>query len=178
MNSRLLHPSARVSLSLTERVVFGLGKTLRAAGILRALWRDSGARRRDARAVDAIAHMLRDIGAHDRLIAHAAARSDAEHRRRIAFRLATPPLVVVLIATAALNAIAETADWRPTSRAPAQAQPIGDFTGEYVSGTPVYRLPPVVVVASRKLERVKLEREEQSTRARQARSRAAARPPA
>jgi uncharacterized protein YjiS (DUF1127 family) len=179
MNSRPLQPS--VLLSLTERIVSGVGKALRAAGTLRALWRDGGARRRDARAVDAIAdmnaHMLRDIGAHDRLIAHAAARKDADHRRRIAFQLATPLLVVTLIAAVTLGAGAEAVDSR-TSRAPAQAQPIGDFTGEYVSGIPVYRLPPVVVVASRKVERVKPEREEQSTRAQQARAKAAARKPA
>ena len=81
-------------------------------------------------------------------------------------------------ATAAFDTVAEAADSRPTSRAPAQAQLIGDFTGEYVNGAPVYRLPPVTVVGSRKMERVKLEREEQSTRAPQARSKAATRPPA
>ena len=182
MNSQPLQPSVLLSRSFTERVVSGVGKALRAAGILRVLWRDSRARRREARAVDAIAdmnaHMLRDIGAHDRLIAHAAARSDAEHRRRIAFQLSTPLLVVALIATAALGTPAEAADSRPTSRAPAQAQLIGDSTGEYVNGAPVYRLPPVIVVGSRKVERVKLEREDQSTRAPQARSKAAARPPA
>jgi hypothetical protein len=145
-------------------------------------WRDSRTRRREARAVDAIAdmnaHMLRDIGAHDHLIAHAAARSDADHRRRIAFQLSTPLLVVALIATAALGTVAEAAASPPTSRAPVQAQLIADFTGEYVNGSPVYRLPPVIVVGSRKVERVKLQREEQSTRAPQARSKAAARPPA
>ena len=182
MNSRSFQPSVQLSLSLTERVVSGVGKGLRAASILQVLWRDSRARRRDAHAVDAIAdinaHMLRDIGAHDRLIAHSAARKDADHRRRIAFQLSTPLLVVTLIATATLGAGADAADSRPTGTAPATAQLIGSFTGEYVNGAPVYRLPPVLVVASRKMERVKLEREEQSTRAPQARSKAAARPPA
>ena len=181
MNSQPLQPSILLSRSLTERVVSGVGN-LRAAGILRALCRHSRARRREAHAVDAIAymnaHMLRDIGAYDRLIAPAAARSDAEHRRRIAFHLSTPLVVVALIATAALGTVAQAADSRPTSRAPAQAQLIGDFTGEYVNGAPVYRLPPVIVVGSRKVERVKLGREEQSTRAPQARPKAAARRPA
>src|SRR5207249_11312624 len=122
MNSRPLHPS----LLLTERVVSGLGRALHAAGILRALWCGYRGRRRDARAVDAIAdmnaHMLRDIGTHDRLIAHAAARSDAEHRQRIAFQLSTPLLVVALIATATPGTVAQAADSPPTSRAPAKAQ--------------------------------------------------------
>ena len=182
MNSQPLQPSILLSRSLTERVVSGVGKALRAAGILRVLWRDSRARRREAHAVNAIAdmnaHMLRDIGAHVRLIAHAAARSDAEHCRRIAFQLSTPLLVVALIATAALGTVAKAADSRPTRRAPAKVQLIGDFTGEYVNGAPVYRLPPVIVVGSRKVERVKLEREEQSTRAQQAPAKAAARKPA
>ena len=181
MNSQLLQPSSPLSLSLIERVVSDFGKAPHAAGILRALWRGYGARRRDACAVDAIldmnAHMLRDIGAHDRLIAHGAARSDADHRRRIAFQLSTPLLVVTLIATATLGALAEAADSRPTSEVPAKSQPIGNFTGEYVNGTPVYRLPRVVVVASRKLEQARLAREGQVTSAQQARAKAAARNP-
>src|SRR5437762_2441557 len=65
MNSRLLHSSALVSLSSIERVVYGLVKAPHAAGGLRALWRGLKSRRRDARAVDAIAdmnaHMLTEI---------------------------------------------------------------------------------------------------------------------
>src|SRR5436309_1139949 len=53
MNSQPLQPSILPSRSLTERVVSGVGKALRAAGILRVHWRDSRARRREARAVDA-----------------------------------------------------------------------------------------------------------------------------
>ena len=181
MNSRLLHSSALVSLSSIERVVPGLGKAPHAAGVLRALWRGYKSRRRDARAVDAVAdmnaHMLRDIGAHDRLIAHGAARSDADHRRRIALQLSTPLLVVALIATATLGTLAEAADSRPTSEARATAQPIGDFTGEYVNRTPVYRLPRLIVVGSRKLEQARLAREEQATSAQQPRAKAAARNP-
>ena len=169
------------SPSLIERVVSGIGKAPHAAGILRALWRRYKSRRRDACAVDAVAdmnaHMLRDIGAHDRLIAHGAARSDADHRRRIALQLSTPLLVVALIATATLGTLAEAADSRPTSEARAIAQPIGDFTGEYVNRTPVYRLPRLIVVGSRKLEQARLAREEQATSAQQPRAKAAARNP-
>ena len=181
MKSEPLQPSIPLSRSLSERVVSGIGKALRAAGTLRVHWRDSRARRREARAVDAIAdmnaHMLRDIGAHDRMIAHAAARSDAEHRQRIAFQLSTPLLVVALIATATPGTVAQAADSPPTSRAPAKAQLIGGFTGEYVNGTPVYRLPRVIVVGSRKLEQARLAREAQATSAQQPRAKAAARNP-
>ena len=170
------------SRPLTERVVTGIGKALRAVDILRALWRDTRARRREARAVDGIAdmneHMLKDIGAHERLISHAAMRGDADHRQRISAQLLLPVLVVALMATAAPDAAGAATDSPPTSKACDQAQVVGVFTGEYVNGAPVYRLPPVVVVASRKVERAKLGHEEQSTRARQARAKAATRHPA
>jgi hypothetical protein len=49
MNSRLLQPSVLLPSSLTERVVSGVGKALRAARVLRVLWRGSRARRRARR---------------------------------------------------------------------------------------------------------------------------------
>lgn len=45
-----------------------------------------------------------------------------------------------------------------------QAQMVGVFTGRFANGVPIYRLPSVTVVASRKAELAKIEREEQSTR--------------
>lgn len=180
MNRQLPQSSVRSSRSLTERVLSGVGRVSRVADTLPALWRGYKAHSRDQRARDAITdmneHMLKDIGAHDRLISHAAARSNADHRRRIALQLSTPLLVVALIATATPGQAGETAP--PKSVALARAQPIGNFTGEYVHGIPVYRLPPLIVVASRKVERAKLAREDRSTRAQQAPSKAAARNPA
>ena len=180
MNALPSQSSVSLSRPLGERVLSELRRALRAAGILRALWRDSRARSREARAVAAIAdmneHMLRDIGADDRLIAHAVARSDPDHRRRIAVQLGTPLLVVALIATVAVGATAEAANLRPTGKE--RAQMVGVFTGEYVNGAPVYRLPPVTIAASRRVERAKPEREEASTRAQQARAKHAARNPA
>jgi uncharacterized protein YjiS (DUF1127 family) len=181
MNAYSSQPSVHLSHPLTERVVSEVGNALRAAGALVALWRIQKARRREARAINAMTdmneHMLRDIGAPDRLIAHAAARRDADHRRRIAVQLSTPLLVVALIATVALGAAAEAADLRPASKASANAPVIGLFTGEYVNGAPVYRLPPVIVVATREIDRARLEREKQSARAEQARAKIAARRP-
>jgi len=182
MNADSSQPSVLLSRPLTERVVSEVGKALRAGGALLALRRNHRARNRDVRSVDAMTdmneHMLRDIGAPDGLISHVAARRDAVHRRRIAVQLSTPLLVVALIATAALGTAAEAADLRPASKASANAQVVAVFTGEYVDGTPIYRLPPVIVVASREAERARLARKEQSTRAQQARARAAARNPA
>lgn len=146
-----------------------------------ALWRDRRARSREVRAFDTTKdmneHMLRDIGAHDRLVSLAAAQRDADHRWRIS-GLSAPFLLVALIAPLALGAAAEAADLRPTSKERAQAQMVGVFTGECVSGVPVYHLPPVIVVASRKVERAKLEREEQFARGQQAGAKAAAKHPA
>lgn len=65
----------------------------------------------------------------------------------------------------------------PITRPSAQEPVIGFFTGKFVNGTPVYRLPSITVLASRKAELAGIEREERLTRARQARARTAARPP-
>jgi hypothetical protein len=182
MNAHSSQPSVLLSRPLTERVVSEVGKALRAAGAVLVLWPIHRARSRDVRAVDAMTdmneHMLRDIGAPDGLISHAAARRDADHRRLISVQLSTPLVVVALIATVALGAAAEATDLQPLSKASATAQVVGVFTGQYVNGTPVYRLPPVIVVANREVARARLEREKQLTRAEQARAKAAARPPA
>ena len=167
-------------------VVGGVAALTKALGadirVLVALWRDSRARSREVRALDTTKdmneHMLRDIGAHDRLISLSAARRDADHRRRISVQLSTPLLVVALTATAVLGAAGEATDSRPMSKAAAKSQLVGVFTGQYVDGVPVYRLPVVRVVTSRKAERAKLEREEQFMRGQQAREKAAAKNPA
>src|SRR4029077_19466439 len=69
--------------------------------------------------------------------------------------------MLALAATVALGARAEAADPRPTTKVSAETQLVGVFTGEYVNGAPLYRLPPLMVVASRKA--TKLDREEQLT---------------
>ena len=150
--------------------------------VLLTLWRDHKARRREARAVDAISdmneYMLRDIGAPDSLIARAAARRTAHHQRQIPAQLSASLLAAGLIATTTPAWAAEATFPQPRSVAYAQAPVVGVFTGQLVDGVPVYRLPPVVVVATRKLELAKIEREEQVARGKQARVRATARPPA
>ena len=54
--------------------------------------------------------------------------------------------------------------------APAGQATAGVFTGRYANGVPVYLLPPVSVVAIRKTEIAKMEREEQPAQARYGRA--------
>jgi hypothetical protein len=169
------HPSQLIpfpSRPLTERVITTLRTML-------TRWDDYKARRWEARASDTISdmneYMLRDIGAPDPLIAYAAARRATRERRQIT---AASLLAAGLIATATPAWAAEATNPQSTSAVYAQAQTVGVFTGQLVDGVPIYRLPPVVVVGTPKGELAKIEREEQSTRAKQARARAAARHPA
>jgi hypothetical protein len=166
----ILRPSPSTGPGLTSS---GDGLRLRA---LRTMWRDYETRRREARAFDAIGdmneHILRDIGAPDRLVANAAARKAAHDRRRFPVQLSVSVLAAALIANAMPTLAAE------ATKAYAQGQTVGVFTGEFVDGAPVYRLPPMVIVGARKVERAKMDRDEQSTRAKQARAKAAAKHPA
>ena len=71
-------------------------------------------------------------------------------------------LTAALLAVAAVEASLDRTD--PTAvRAPVS----GDFTGEIAPGGPVYRLPPVHVVADRKTELARIEREDRFDRARE-----------
>ncbi len=181
MNAYLSQPAVVLSRPLIGGVVSGVGKVLRAAGMVLASWRDNRARSRAVRGVDAThlsEHILRDIGVHDRLISRVAAHSDADHRQWIWVRLSAAFWVIALMVTTTLAATGEATASPPTGKPGAKAQMVGVFTGEYFNGAPVYRLPPVAVVASRKEELAKLEREEQSARARQARAKAATKSPA
>jgi hypothetical protein len=98
-------------------------------------------------------------------------------RRFVADPAGLSMALLAAILLAATPAAGDTLGPVPTSR-PAQERMVGLFTGEFVNGTPVYRLSPITVSASRKAELAGIDREEQSKRARQARARTAARPPA
>ena len=65
-------------------------------------------------------------------------------------------LTAALLAVAAVEAAFDRSD--PTAVRPPAA---GGFTGEIVPGGPVYRLPPVHVVADRRTELARIEREDQ-----------------
>ncbi len=80
-------------------------------------------------------------------------------------------LTAALLAVAAVEAAFDNAD--PAAvRAPAA----GGFTGEIVPGGPVYRLPPVHVVADRRTELARLEREDRLERSREALAKAELKP--
>ena len=83
------------------------------------------------------------------------------HTRRI-----LAALVIVLVAATLIGATA----WTPARQAPVPALAakfdapvplVGTFTGEFDNGTPVYRLPPIAVTASRSAELAKMAQEEQ-----------------
>ena len=76
-------------------------------------------------------------------------------------------LAVVLLATV-VPAVAGDCNDTPAPRAPVA----GVFTGEVGPGGPVYRLPPVSVVAERRTEVAKTAREERQARERQVRLKA------
>ena len=132
---------------------------------LRALllqWHDHRAQRREAQALDAIgemdAHMLRDIGAPEQWVARAATRRGALHWRDVPFQLSAAIVAIVLTGVAPPTSAAEATPRQTTSKALAQAQIDGIFTGEFVDGAPVYRFPSVIVVAIRKAEPAKREK--------------------
>jgi hypothetical protein len=60
----------------------------------------------------------------------------------------------------------------------ARERMVGQFTGKFVNGTPVYRLPSIRVSVSRTAELARIEREERLTHAGATRARTAGRPPA
>ena len=84
-------------------------------------------------------------------------------------------VAAALIATATPASAVQATNAQATSKARTQGQMVGVFTGEYVDGVPVYRLPSIVVVTTRKTELAKMEREAKLAHARQVRTRAAAR---
>lgn len=78
-------------------------------------------------------------------------------------------LLATLIATATPVSAGESATSQPTATPSAQVHWGGVFTGEYVNGAPVYRLPSVTVTASRKVELAKIAQEDELARAKTAR---------
>jgi hypothetical protein len=63
------------------------------------------------------------------------------------------------------SAVAAAALWvvaAPPATAPRARPLVADFTGEVASGGPVYRLPPLQVVARRSVELARIERDERA----------------
>jgi hypothetical protein len=119
-------------------------------------------------------HLLRDIGAHDGRTRHAVARAPAEYRGGVVLQLFAPLLVV--LTSIAVSGVPDEAADSPSKVSPQHR--MGVFSGEYVDGVPVYQLPSVNVVSSRKAEDARRERERQLSRSQQGRSRSIGRTPA
>lgn len=119
-------------------------------------WHDYQVRRQEARALVAIdemdAHLLRDIGAPDQVIARAVENARASPWREVPLRLAMVLVTIAVIGTLAPPSVAEAASPKGTGTAHAQGQMAGLFTGEFVAGVPVYRFPTVIVAGSSRAE--------------------------
>jgi hypothetical protein len=118
-------------------------------------------------------HVLRDVGVVD----VRPARAERETWSRVFDADPRSLLAAALVATATQAWACDTAAPGQSGANAANAAMVGVFTGEFVNGAPVYRLPRLAVVASRKALA------EQTpdggiVRARQARAKAAAKPPA
>lgn len=170
--------TVRLARRFSERVIATVGQALPiTAGGHAALWHNRLARSGEPRAADGKAQrnhgMLRDVGARSGMISRVDMTSEAYHRRLVI------PVVAAALITAAAHAWAGNAIGPQTSVKPTmQAQWAGVFTGQYVNGEPVYRLPPVTVIADRNLEPAKIKRQERLAHTKQAPSKFAARPPA
>lgn len=95
-----------------------------------------------------------------------------------AARLSMALLAAVVIVAATPAAGGDAAAGPATGTASAQEPIVGQFTGKFVNGTPVYRLPSISISASRTAELARIEREERLTPAGATRARTAGRPPA
>lgn len=80
-------------------------------------------------------------------------------------------LVAAVFALSVVAASLERTDATP-ARAPLTGELTGTFTGETTADGPVYRLPPLQVVADRKTGYARIEHEGQRERARAAQARA------
>ena len=87
---------------------------------------------------------------------------------------AAAPILAIVAATVATPVAAAGATAAPAVNGASHAkQDVGVFTGTFVNGMPLYRLPPISVVAHRNEELARIEREEQQERLRKMRARLA-----
>jgi hypothetical protein len=130
--------------------------TLRGLRMHWFLYRGRHAKTRTTESVGEMsAHMLRDIGAPDEMIASTSLARPAYERHGIPFGLSIVLLSLALTGAPTPASAQTAAQSSPGGRAQSQAQVptaamAGVFAGEYVNGAPVYRFPAVVVIGSRK----------------------------
>ena len=123
---------------------------------LRMQWFLYQRKRGKARPIDSVgemnAHMLRDIGAPEEMIASAAGGRPAYERHGIPFGLGAVLVALALTGTPTPASAETVAGANVKTRAQVLAkEPLpAVFAGEYVDGAPVYRFPAVVVTGSRR----------------------------
>jgi len=174
-----IHPTASLARQVLATRPAAPGSTSTGiAGIVRALWRKFRAGS-DTRApdsfIDLSEYMQKDIGINDPLPSRCVAQEIVEHRQRILSRMSVPLLVAALIAPPVLDAAGTATVSLPNARA--QGEMASVATGEEVDGTPVYRLPSIVVVAPSKVGRASELHSKQAARTQQVRAKAVARSP-
>jgi hypothetical protein len=118
-------------------------------------------------------HLVRDVGVVDARTA----RAERETLSRVFHADPRSLLAAALVATAVQAWACDTTAPGQSGTRAANAPMVGVFSGEFVNGAPVYRLPPIAVVASRKALAEQAP-ENGIVRAKQARAKAAAKPPA
>ena len=123
---------------------------------LRMQWFLYRGRREKTRSIESVgemnAHMLRDIGAPEEMIASSKAARPAYERHGIPFGFAVL-IVALALGGTGMPTSAQTVAQANTS-ATVQVQVAKErlpavFAGEYVNGAPVYRVPAVVVIGTR-----------------------------
>jgi hypothetical protein len=159
MNIDRLQPLALPDPSPAMRFSSAIATTARAVSRVASLmWRSYRLRSEETRAAAAIGelspHVLRDIGASNELLAH------VHERRSISFPLWSLVAAAILTVTVAPVSAADDGHLQTAKRASAPQQTVGVPSGELQGGTPVYRLPSIEVVGSRKAELVKAARED------------------
>ena len=159
MNIDRLQPLALPHASPAMRFLSATATTARAAlRVASLMWRSYRLRSVETRAAGAIGelspHVLRDIGASNELLAH------VHERRSISFPLWSLVVAAILTMTVVPVSAAEDGHLQTAKRASAQHQIVGVPSGELQGGAPVYRLPSIEVVGSRKAELVKAARED------------------
>jgi len=87
-------------------------------------------------------------------------------------------LLAAVVLAIAMPAIGGESGTPAMGNVTAQEPMVGQFTGKFVNGIPVYRLPSIRVSACRTAELARIEREERLIRAGATRARTAGRPPA
>jgi hypothetical protein len=96
----------------------------------------------------------------------------------MSYPLSAMLMTIVLIVAGTPVTAGETTVPQTLSKKSIESPNVGVFTGRIVNGMPVYQLPPISVIANRKVELAKAQREAEPPRNKQVRAKGVARGPA